>query len=106
MQRLPRLFHLVRLTSMLAEGVEWSDGAAALRWQGRWPNTSTWDSIESLLAVHATGSHTNLHWLSDPPPVPPAPELEPVNTVWLPAPTPDGQCSRCGQPWPCLSCGP
>jgi len=107
MQRQPRLFRLVLLTRMVAEGVEWSDGAAALRWQGRWPNTSTWDSIDSLQTAH---SRTQLHWLANTPPAaqpatPPTQAGQP-ETVWLPAPTVDGLCSRCGQPWPCLSCGP
>lgn len=125
MQRQARLFRLVRHTDTagvrgtgtIAEGVEWSDGAVALRWRGRWPSTSTWDCIESLLAVHGTGGRTKVHWL----PTTPLPVItststnaqpdvlsreEQTNTVWLPAPGADGLCSRCGQLWPCLSCGP
>jgi hypothetical protein len=122
MQRQARLFRLVRhtdpsgvhATGTLAEGVEWSDGTVALRWRGPWPSTSTWDDgVDSVLAVHGTGGRTQIHWL------PSAPALvnstsaparsrpaERVDTVWLPAPGLDGLCSRCGQPWPCLSCGP
>ncbi|TDW19469.1 hypothetical protein EV650_6079 [Kribbella kalugense] len=114
LQRQARLFQLVRPTAahgtrMLAEGAEWSDGAVALRWHGRWPSTSTWDGIDSLLAVHAADGATRLHWLDPPPPVravaPPTPEPY-DGSVWLPAPAPDGLCSRCGRPWPCLDCGP
>ncbi|WP_202873179.1 hypothetical protein [Kribbella capetownensis] len=122
MQRQARLFRLVRHadvsgvrgTGTLAEGVEWSDGTVALRWRGRWPGTSTWDGgIEALLAVHGAGGRTQVHWF----PAKPARATttaaaqavwseDPVETVWLPAPGLDGRCSRCGQLWPCLSCGP
>ncbi|MFK4090026.1 hypothetical protein ACI2LF_38295 [Kribbella sp. NPDC020789] len=126
MRRQARLFRLVRHadasglrgTGTLAEGVEWSDGSVALRWRGPWASTSSWDRIEAVLAVHAADGRTLLHWW--PPPEP----LEQVGTrrsgsrqqarradqptavVWLPAPGIDGQCARCGQVWPCLSCGP
>ncbi|MGW6279564.1 hypothetical protein [Kribbella sp. NPDC055071] len=121
MQRQARLFRLVRhtdtsagsdrsaATGILAEGVEWSDGAVALRWRGPWPSTSTWDGgIESVLAVHGTGGRTRIHWLPSAPAVPgkTPPPAESLETVWLPAPGVDGRCSRCGRPWPCLSCGP
>jgi hypothetical protein len=93
----------------LAEGVEWSDGGVALRWRGPWPSTSTWDAgVESVLAVHGTGGRTTIHWLPGAPDVPSKspPPTESLETVWLPAPGVDGRCSRCGRPWPCLSCGP
>ncbi|WP_166658598.1 hypothetical protein [Kribbella sp. VKM Ac-2571] len=112
LKRQARLFRLVRPIAapgsrMLAEGAEWSDGAVALRWLGRWSSTSTWDDIEALLAVHAADGDTRLHWLDPPPVRPAAPPPEPQEkTVWLPAPAPDGLCSRCGRPWPCLDCGP
>jgi hypothetical protein len=125
MQRQARLFRLVRHTGpdgvrgtgALADGVEWSDGAVALRSRGRWPSTSTWDCIESLLAAHGAGGRTQLHWLpATPLPVIPSTSStaqhdvlhreEHMSTVWLPAPSADGLCSRCGQLWPCLSCGP
>jgi hypothetical protein len=125
MQRQARLFRLVRHTDTagvrgtgtIAEGVEWSDGAVALRWRGRWPSTSTWDCIESLLAVHGTSGRTQVHWFSStPPPVISTSSTprgvaavggeEQMNSVWLPAPGSDGLCSRCGQLWPCFSCGP
>jgi hypothetical protein len=126
MQRQARLFRLVRHTDVsgvrgtgtLAEGVEWSDGTVAVRWRGRWPSTSSWDGgIEALLAVHGAGGRTQVHWFrSATPPVRPliAPGTPPtavpaddqLSAVWLPAPSADGLCSRCGQLWPCLSCGP
>jgi hypothetical protein len=109
MQRQPRLFRLVRHTDAsgvrgtgtLAEGVEWSDGTVAVRWRGRWPSTSTWDGgIEALLAAHGNGGRTQIHWFpSRPQPVPTRPTQ--TAPLWLPAPTADGCCSRCGLPWPC-----
>ncbi|SRR6266498_155123 len=125
MQRQARLFRLVRHTGTagvrgtgtLAEGVEWADGAVALRWRGRWASTSTWDCIDSLLAVHGAGGRTQVHWSPTTPLTVVAsksltvqrdvlPRDEQINTVWLPAPGTDGLCSRCGQVWPCLGCGP
>lgn len=111
MQPQPRLFRLLRDADsadgarMLAEGVQWTDGAVALRWHGRWPSTSTWDRIDALLAVHGTDTRTQFHWLSEPPPAELPTSEALVPSVWLPAPSPDGLCSRCAQPWPCLSCG-
>ncbi|GAA1589559.1 hypothetical protein [Kribbella karoonensis] len=108
-----RLFRLVRHTNptaILAEGVEWSDGAATLRWRGPWPSTATWDAgIPALLATHAPDARTQLHWTPTPLPPPTSEHTTPTTptpTVWLPPPTPEGLCTHCGQPWPCLSCGP
>ncbi|GAA1603661.1 hypothetical protein GCM10009804_70030 [Kribbella hippodromi] len=137
LQRQPRLFRLVRHTTptaILAEGVEWSDGATTVRWRGPWPGTSTWDAgVPALLATHGTNGRTQLHWSTptvpaDPaptgtaapptpptgiagPPAPPAARQERTTivgatTVWLPAPAPDGRCSQCGREWPCFTCGP
>ncbi|MFI7063331.1 hypothetical protein ACIBL3_20275 [Kribbella sp. NPDC050124] len=119
-QRHPRLFRLVRHvhasgirgTGTLAEGVQWSDGAVALRWRGRWPSTSTWDDgIDALLAAHGNGGRTQIHWIPGSPH--PAPSRAGpvasrstqsavlVSPLWLPAPALDGCCARCGRPWPC-----
>jgi hypothetical protein len=128
LQRQARLFRLVRHTNptaILAEGVEWSDGAATLRWRGPHPGTSTWDAgIDALLTAHGTGGRTQLHWVEDPQPsirdaspeptgpadrvdrTGPADRTRSAPAIWLPAPAPDGMCSRCGRPWPCLACGP
>jgi hypothetical protein len=123
MQRQARLFRLVRHTAVsgvrgtgtLAEGVEWSDGTVALRWRGPWPNTSTWDGgVDALLAAHGSGGRTQIHWHTNAPAkvsenngTERGPQsAEQVWPLWLPAPAPDGLCSRCGQLWPCLNCGP
>ena len=130
-QRQPKLFQLVRPTDVsgaathpesrpepkpgsslpeatvtVAEGVEWSDGAVALRWRGPWVHTSSWDGIDAVLAAH---QHTVLHWLVPPHRSRPAadatpPRRPPTTALWLPAPGPDGCCPRCGAHWPCLGC--
>jgi hypothetical protein len=123
-QREPRLFYLVRHSQLVrhsdvsgvsgagtvAEGVEWSDGSVTLRWRGRWPVTSAWEGgIDAVLAVHGHNGTTEVHWLDGPtvainnhlPPV----EVQ-VTGVRVPTASADGLCVRCGQAWPCLSCGP
>lgn len=125
---------LAKATVTLAEGVEWSDGAVALRWYGPWPHTSTWNDIDAILAAH---DQVFLRWLAPPPvlrkptatgPVgtgkslttEPADTGKPLTTepagtgipprppttsaLWLPAPDLDGLCTRCGARWPCLGC--
>ncbi|GAA2826531.1 hypothetical protein GCM10010522_50480 [Kribbella solani] len=126
LQRQARLFRLVRHTTptaILAEGVEWSDGATTVRWRGRWPGTSTWDAgVPALLAAHGTNGRTQVHWFTPMTPgvsvgpeptdtvAPPLPgaagRVGHANPVWLPAPAPDGRCARCGREWPCFTCGP
>lgn len=68
---LPRRFRLIRHfdvsgvsgTGVVAEGVEFGDGAVALRWKGDHPSTVAWDSVESILAVHGHDGATELIWL-------------------------------------------
>ncbi|HEU4947313.1 MAG TPA: hypothetical protein VFT31_09175 [Kribbella sp.] len=122
-QREPRLFHLVRYADVsgvsgagtVAEGVEWSDGAVALRWRGRWPATSAWEGgLDAVLAVHGHGDATEVRWFT----VPllagaaggddsgTAVEHPPATGLRVPAASADGLCARCGRAWPCLGCGP
>jgi hypothetical protein len=117
-QREPRLFQLVRYadvsgvsgTGTVAEGVEWSDGAVALRWLGRWAATSAWEGgLDAVLAVHGHGGATTVRWLSVPLPAYRGPTGSAggsaTTAVVVPAATIDGLCTRCGQLWPCLTCG-
>ena len=110
LQRQARLFHLVHQTTTLAEGVEWSDGTVTVRWRVPRRGTSTWDDgVEAFLDTQRTDDRTQLHWFTGPTAtrLPAAPDrTAPTPTVWLPVSAPDGRCSRCGELWPCLSCGP
>jgi hypothetical protein len=50
-------------TGTVAEGVEFSDGRVALRWiVGEHRSTVTWDSVESVLAIHGHNGATRLVW--------------------------------------------
>lgn len=60
-------------TGDVAEGIQYSDGAVALRWRGKHPCTSTWNCLDDLLAVHGHGGSTVVDRLD---PEPPAAELE------------------------------
>jgi hypothetical protein len=61
----PRLFHLVRPSGTVAEGVEWSDGTVTLRWRGQWPVTSVWEGgVDAVLAVHGRHGAAELRWLA------------------------------------------
>ncbi|WP_433007847.1 hypothetical protein [Kribbella sp. CA-294648] len=116
----PRLFHLVRPSGTVAEGVEWSDGAVTLRWRGQWPVTSVWEGgVDAVLAVHGRNG-AELRWLPTPPgaaapagtaaaggrPAEQRMDWQVVNGLRLAAPGVDGRCVSCGLVWPCLSCGP
>lgn len=69
----PRRFQLIRLfdvsgvsgIGVVAEGVQFDDGAVALRWKGDHPSTVAWDSIAAVLAVHGHHGATELEWLDE-----------------------------------------
>ena len=129
-QREPRLFHLVRNadvsgvsgTGTVAEGVQWSDGAVAVRWRGRWPATSVWESgLDAVLAVHGHGGATVVRWLPAALPAlsadagsgtqlkggPAGVGASPLSPgLRIPTASLDGLCAGCGRAWPCLKCGP
>lgn len=49
----------------VAEGVEFSDGRVVLRWiVGDHRSTVTWDSIESVAAIHGHNGATKVRWLA------------------------------------------
>ncbi|GAB3831927.1 hypothetical protein [Kribbella italica] len=56
-------------TGPVAEGVQFTDGAVALRWYGDYPTTTVWDGIDSVVAIHGHGGATEVEWL-DPDPGP------------------------------------
>lgn len=60
-------------TGTVAEGVEWSDGTAVIRWTvgpgvpgAGYPTTAHHDGgIESVMAIHGHHGTTHIHWLDD-----------------------------------------
>lgn len=47
----------------VAEGVQFSDGTAVLRWRTARSSTATYDSIEDVEAIHGHGGRTLIVWL-------------------------------------------
>lgn len=66
-----RRFHLVRVvdatgvsgTGIVAEGVEFSDGQAILRWLREPVATGVYPDVRALLAIHGHQGCTHIHWL-------------------------------------------
>ena len=75
-------------TGPVAEGVQFTDGAVALRWYGDYPTTTVWDSIDSVVAIHGHGGATVVEWLD--PEAGPDPDLKlPPREALPPRPWPD-----------------
>jgi hypothetical protein len=78
---LPRRFALARHVDytgvsgvgVVAFGMVFSDGHVVLRWCSSHPATSTWASLEDMLAIHGHGEDTSIQWIDAP-----ARELEEV----------------------------
>lgn len=49
----------------MAYGVVFSDGHVALRWVSSHPATSTWSSLNDLVAVHGHDNATMVQWIDD-----------------------------------------
>ncbi|MFF6844634.1 hypothetical protein ACFY8X_38590 [Streptomyces tanashiensis] len=72
----PRRFHLQRHTDIsgvsgcgrVADGIQWPDGTATIRWRGNRPSTVTWNTLDDALHIHGHGGATELIW--DDPPTP------------------------------------
>ena len=68
---LPRSFLLFRTrditgmsgTGVVAWGVEFPDGTAALRWNTAHPSTVAWPSVDDIVAVHGHQGATVIRWL-------------------------------------------
>ena len=73
-------------TGPVAEGVQFTDGAVALRWYGDYPTTTVWDGIESVIAIHGHEGATEVEWLDAE--SGPDPDLE-IRTDLPPRPWPD-----------------
>jgi hypothetical protein len=71
---LPRRFALVRQVDytgvsgvgVVAFGIAFSDGHVVLRWCTAHPATSSWSSLDDMLAVHAHGEGTSIQWIDAP----------------------------------------
>lgn len=67
----PRVFWLDRHrdvshvsgTGVVAWGVQFPDGAVAVRWHGAHPSTVAWPSVEDAIAIHGHSGATELRWL-------------------------------------------
>lgn len=65
-----RTFHLDRSTDhtgisgvgIVAEGVQFSDGAVAVRWKGEHASVGVWASIRDVDAIHGHGGATEIVW--------------------------------------------
>ena len=75
-------------TGPVAEGVQFTDGAVALRWYGDYPTTTVWDGIDSVVAIHGHGGATEVEWIDSDPGPDPDLQLPPRETL-PPRPWPD-----------------
>jgi len=50
-------------TGIVVEGVQFSDGACAIRWVSRTPSTTHHDSIDNVIAVHGHDGKTVVEWI-------------------------------------------
>ncbi|WP_206538991.1 hypothetical protein [Nocardiopsis lucentensis] len=71
----PRRFRLIRTTDPtgvtgtghVADGIQWPDGTATVRWRSARPSTVNWDRIEDAETIHGYGGATRIEW-TDPDP--------------------------------------
>lgn len=71
----PRRFYLQRHhdvsgisgTGRVADGVQWPDGTASVRWRGPRPSTVHWDRMDDAEAIHGHQGATEIVWI-DPEP--------------------------------------
>lgn len=92
-------------TGIVAEGAQFSDGSAALRWHGKYASTSIFETgADAIAAVHGHGGATEIIYAD--------PANEYARRAWdatnRPAATEvgDGLCITCGGAWPCSHCHP
>lgn len=73
-----RRFRLVRHTDVsgvsgtgvVAEGVQFSDGAVALHWRGQFPTTTVLPNIHAVIGIHGHQGATEIVWDDGPGGVP------------------------------------
>lgn len=49
-------------TGVIAEGLEFSDGHACLRWKTQYRSTTIYDSMKDVEAIHGHGGTTKIVW--------------------------------------------
>lgn len=52
-------------TGVVAEGLEFSDGHACLRWKTQFRSTAIYDSMKDVEAVHGHGGATKIVWVDE-----------------------------------------
>lgn len=50
-------------TGRVAEGVEFSDGRAAMRWLTAWGSTAVYDSMADVVRIHGHGGASRVVWV-------------------------------------------
>lgn len=112
----PRGFLLIRHIDVsgdsgigpVAEGTEWSDGSASLRWRGEHAATTFFEAgVRAILAVHGHDGASEVLYTDGATPTDRiAADFEyPLATGQrVPTASTDGLCDRCGCAWPCVKC--
>lgn len=113
----PRGFLLIRHidisgvsgTGPIAEGTEWTDGSASLRWRGIHAATTFFEAgVRTILAVHGHGGSTDLLYVDgqNGQAARTAQDLQYPLTTGQRVPTASTDClsARCGAAWPCTRC--
>jgi hypothetical protein len=112
----PRSFLLLRHVDVsgvsgigpVAEGTEWTDGSASLRWRGEHASTAFFETgVRAILAVHGHSGSSEILYSDGAVPLDrslsdfeyPLSTGQRVQTA-----SSDGLCRRCGGAWPCLRC--
>ena len=56
-------------TGVVAEGVLFHDGSAAMRWRSQYKSTAFYDNIQDLEAIHGHQGQTRIIWIDEEPPL-------------------------------------
>jgi hypothetical protein len=111
----PRPFVLVRYydpsqvsgTGVVAEGTEWTDGSASVRWRGSDPTVAYWPGgVEAIERIHGHGGSTEVLFPDELPANRTADDFAyPLSSgLAVPTASKDGLCAGCGGAWPCTRC--
>ena len=50
---------------IVAEGIEFTDGTAAIRWLTHYSSTCIYDSIKAVDAIHGHHGRTQIRWINE-----------------------------------------